>query len=106
MSTTTRIPVNRELITEQMHALGLSQGAVIREAAVTHSQFRTARIEGWLPGTFTLVQLGQLADALGLTHADLLQASIEDDQDNRTALVHKTPAQDAVHVIPLLIGID
>lgn len=106
MSTQTRIPVNRDLITEQMHALGLSERAVIRETAVSQSQFRAARIEGWLPGTFTLVQLNQLADALGLTLPDLLTQDTGSTPGDQTTQVRKTPAKDAANVIPLLIGID
>lgn len=102
MSTNTRIPVNRELITEQMHALGLSERAVIRDTTVTQSQFRTARIEGWFPGSVTLAQLSQLADALGIAPADLLAQQTRTRPDYQST---QSAVDDAAHLIPLLVGL-
>lgn len=75
-------------------------------APATQASISSARIEGWLPGTFTLVQLSQLANALGLIHAVLLRASDADNQDAPPTVAGRTRAKDAAHVIPLLIGID
>lgn len=100
-SNRTHVPVNRELITEQMHALGLSERAVIRDTSVTQSQFRTARIDGWLSGTFTLNQLTQLAATLGISPTDLLAEPAA----QPSAPTAQSATDDAAHLIPLLIGL-
>lgn len=100
MSTNTRIPIARDLLTERMHDLRHTERALVRDADISTFALRTARREGWLPGTFTLADLMRLADALGLSLSDLVP--------NDTPATHREPDEQAEHdaetVIPHLVG--
>lgn len=62
-----KVPFDRDLITDQMNALGLSERTVISRTGISNFTFRQARQTGEFEGTITLRQLRTLAETLGLT---------------------------------------
>jgi hypothetical protein len=97
-----KVPFERDLITDQMNTLGLSERAVIRATGIPNLTFRQARQEGELEGTLTLRHLQALADVLGLTLADLLA---EPDAPPPTEPATTSAHDDAATLIPLLMQV-
>ena len=96
-----KIRFDRDLITQRMNDLGLSErvmtrirhGSYVSRPLVSHTgfpqfTFRQARKTGEFEGTLTLKQLTALADTLGLSLAQLLSTDDAEEHGN-----HSTSAQ-------------
>lgn len=89
-----RYPLNRELLVDQMTALGLSEREVLARTNMPTAALREARIEGYIQGHTSVRQLVELADVLCVPLADLLRCDADDegerpinpDDDTRTVL--------------------
>ena len=97
----TTTPCNRDLIAEQMSALGLSERTLVSRIQFPLFAFRKARIQGVLDRHITLGQVQKLCTALGISPADLL------DVDEPLPPVRHTrdASGDAQLLIPLLVGL-
>ncbi|MCL2612402.1 MAG: hypothetical protein FWD95_04125 [Nocardioidaceae bacterium] len=98
--TRARHPINRDLITERMNQLGYTERSVIRDADQKPNAFRTARREGWIPGSTTLNELHNLADHLAVSIGDLLDETPPTNKPTRDEA-----NSDAEAVIPILIAL-
>ena len=96
-----KISIDRNLITDQMNTLGLSERTIISRTGIPGSSFRTARLEGHLESSLSLTKVHALAEVLGLTMADLL-ANTEEEAPVEHA---KTASEDAAELIPLLVQV-
>ena len=95
-----KVRFDRDLITDQMSALGLSERSVISRTGLPNFTFRKARQTGEFEGTITLKQLDALAGVLALTLPQLL--TVTDDPVE----AHEPSAQeDAAHLIPILVEV-
>lgn len=97
-----KIPFDRDIITERMNDLGLSERTVISQTGFPQFTFRRARQTGEFEGTLTLRQLAALADTLGVSPAQLLAHDDEDDEPDRQP---ESAQQDASLLIPLLVDL-
>lgn len=95
-----KIRFDRDLITEQMNALGLSERAVISRTGIPNFTFRQARQTGLLEGTLTLRQVSALADVLALTVSQLLSDAEDEEAPSDQS---RSAADDAATLIPLLV---
>ncbi len=95
-----RITIDRDIITDQMNNLSLSERTVVTRSGFPTFTFRRARQTGELEGTVPLRQVATLADTLGLTLAQLLASPEGEVPAN---LQPRTAQQDAAHLIPLLV---
>lgn len=95
-----KFTVDRDLITEQMTTLGLSERALVTDTGISYATIRDLRITGQLVGTITLRNLDALCQALGIEVADLLPPATPE-----TATATPTAGDDAEHLIPLLLNI-
>lgn len=96
-----KIRFDRDLITDQMNALGVSERAVISQSGIPNFTFRRARQTGEFDGTTTLRQVHALAGTLGLTISQLLATPAETPH----IPCEQSAKQDAADLIPLLVDI-
>lgn len=95
-----KIRFDRDLITEQMNALGLSERAVINRTGIPNFTFRQARQTGLFEGTLTLRQVSALADVLALTVPQLLSDAEDEEAPSDQP---RSEGDDAATLIPLLV---
>jgi hypothetical protein len=95
-----KVPFDRDLISDQMGRLGLSERTVISLTGIPNAAFREARLTGEFQGTLTLRHIQALADVLGLSLTHLLA---EPDHDHPVS--EQTASTDAAHLIPILIDV-
>ncbi|SOC50408.1 hypothetical protein SAMN05660748_3156 [Blastococcus aggregatus] len=103
-----KIDFERDLITDRMNILGLSERAIVQKTKIPYFQFRQARKTGQFDGHVTLSQIHRLAFELGLTVAELLSppSPAEPDQDGASEQEERTsPTADAQVLIPVLVSV-
>lgn len=96
-----KIPIDRDLITDQMNTLGLSERGVVSRTGIPNTSFRTARQQGMLESSLSLRHVHALAEVLGLTTSDLLASNDAAPADEPAT----TASQDAATLIPLLVQV-
>jgi len=96
-----KIPIDRDLITDQMNTLGLSERTIISRTGVPSASFRKARQEGLLESSLSLRHLYALADILGVYASEILARTEKQPTGEPTA----TASEDAATLIPLLLQV-
>lgn len=102
-----KVPINRDLITDQMTTLGLSERTVISRTGLPSASFRVARQEGLLEGSLSLRHVHVLAEVLGLHVTDLLANTDTDDATDAAGTDGPTitASHDAATLVPLLVQV-
>lgn len=96
-----KVPFDRDLITDQMNALGLSERTVVSLTGIPVFTFRSARQTGEFEGTLTLRQLHTLADTLGLTLSQLFTSN--DAQPQQPEQPDQSASEDASFLIAVMV---
>jgi hypothetical protein len=103
-----KIYFDRNLITDRMNDLGLSERTIVQKTNIPYFQFRQARKTGQFDGHVTLSQIHRLASELGLTLAELLSPHnpCEPNRDDSSEQDEPTgPTCDAQVLIPVLVSV-
>jgi hypothetical protein len=97
-----KITINRDLITDRMNMLGLSERAMVKRTQLPLKQFRQARQVGQFDDHTPLSQLHRLATELGISLVELLSAPTSDAIDEPTAA---STEDDVETLIPILVSV-
>lgn len=96
-----KILIDRNLITDRMNDLGLSERSIIQKTRLPQFQFRQARQTGQLDGHISLAEANRLATELGVSLPELLAPPAPDASEAEPTT--STPEEDLQLLIPLLV---